>query len=138
MLSLETIGWYSDRPGSQRYPFPLGFFYPSSGHFVAFVSNLGSRALLHEALASFRRHAAFPSEGVAAPAWIPGVDWSDQWSFWSEGWPALMVTDTAPYRYPHYHTMQDTPDKVDYERLARVLTGLRGVVADLARAAPGR
>ena len=132
MLSLETIGYYSDAPGSQRFPFPLGFFYPSTGNFIAFVSNLSSRALLHEAIVSFRRHAAFPSEGVAAPAFIPGVDWSDHWSFWQEGWPALMVTDTAPYRYPHYHSGEDTPDKVDYERLARVVTGLHGMLSDLA------
>lgn len=133
MFSLETIGYYSDAPGSQRFPFPLGFFYPSTGNFIAFVSNLSSRALLHEALASFRRHAGFPSEGVAAPAFIPGVDWSDHWSFWQEGWPALMVTDTAPYRYPHYHSGEDTPDKVDYERLARVATGLHGMLRELAQ-----
>jgi Zn-dependent M28 family amino/carboxypeptidase len=133
MFSLETIGYYSDRPGSQRYPFPLGLFYPASGNFVAFVSNLGSRALLHEALASFRRHAGIPSEGVAAPALIPGVDWSDHWPFWQAGWPALMVTDTALYRYPYYHTMQDTPDKVDYERLARVVAGLHGMLRNLAQ-----
>ncbi|MGH8701726.1 MAG: M28 family peptidase [Burkholderiales bacterium] len=134
MLSLETIGWYSEKPGSQRYPFPLSLFYPSTGHFIAFVSNLSSRALLHETIASFRRHAGFPSEGVAAPAFIPGVDWSDHWSFWQEGWPALMVTDTAPYRYPYYHTGEDTPDKVDYERLARVVTGLHGMLRELAEA----
>lgn len=133
MFSLETIGYYSERPGSQRYPFPLGFFYPSAGNFIAFVSNLASRPLLHEALGAFRRHARFPSEGVAAPAFIPGVDWSDHWSFWKEGYPALMVTDTAPYRYPHYHTAQDTPDKVDYERLARVVAGLHLMLRDLAR-----
>jgi hypothetical protein len=134
MLSLETIGYYSERPGSQRYPFPLSFFYPSTGNFIAFVSNLSSRGLLHETIASFRRHAAFPSEGVAAPAFIPGVDWSDHWSFWQEGYPALMVTDTAPYRYPHYHTAQDTPDKVNYEALARVVKGLEGMLRDLAQA----
>jgi Zn-dependent M28 family amino/carboxypeptidase len=131
MFSLETIGWYSDEPGSQRYPFPLSFFYPSTGNFLAFVSNLSSRSLLHQAIASFRRHAQFPSEGVAAPAFIPGVDWSDHRSFWEQGYPALMVTDTAPYRYPHYHTMRDTPDKVDYERLARVVTGLHGMLRDI-------
>ena len=83
--------------------------------------------------ASFRRHARFPSEGVAAPSFIPGVDWSDHRSFWEQGYPALMVTDTAPYRYPYYHTMQDTPDRVDYERLARVVTGLHGMLRDIAR-----
>ena len=134
MFSLETIGYYSDEPGSQRYPFPLGFFYPSTGNFIAFVSNLASRPLLHEVTTLFRRHAEFPSEGVAAPAFVPGVDWSDHWSFWQEGYPALMVTDTAPYRYPHYHAATDTPDKVDYERLARVTSGLYKMLQDLAGA----
>jgi hypothetical protein len=134
MFSLETVGYYTDAPASQRYPFPLGFFYPRTGDFIAFVSNLGSRALLREALASFRRHARMPSEGAAAPSFLPGVDWSDHWSFWKEGYPALMVTDTAPYRYPHYHTAQDTPDKVDYDRLARVVTGLDAMLRELSGA----
>ena len=124
MFSLETIGYYSDRPGSQRYPFPLGLFYPERGNFLAFVANLPSRPLLHATIAAFRETARFPSEGVAAPAIIPGVDWSDQWSFWRHGVPALMITDTAPYRYPHYHRESDTPDKVDYDRLARVVREL--------------
>ena len=132
MGSLETIGWYSDQPGSQRYPALLGLFYPSQGNFVAFVSNLGSRELMHDALGAFRRHAAVPSEGVAAPAFIPGVDWSDHGSFWESGYPAFMVTDTAFYRYPHYHQLTDTPDKVDYERLTRVVHGLQGMTLDLA------
>ena len=132
MLSLETIGYYSDDKGSQHYPPPLDALYPDAGNFVAFVGDLGSRTLVHEALASFRRHAKFPSEGLAAPATIPGIDWSDHWSYREHGYPALMVTDTAPYRYPHYHTAQDTPDKVDYERLARVVKGLEFVVRDLA------
>lgn len=132
MVSIETIGWYSDRAGSQRYPFPLGFFYPSQGDFIAFVSNLGSRSAMHEALAAFRRHAEFPSEGVAAPLVIPGVDWSDHGSFWEQGYPALMVTDTALYRYPWYHDAGDTPDKVDYERLARVVRGLHAMTLDIA------
>ncbi|HYT15861.1 MAG TPA: M28 family peptidase, partial [Burkholderiales bacterium] len=63
---------------------------------------------------------------------IAGVNWSDQWAYWKHGWPAVMVTDTAPFRYPHYHTPQDTPDKLDYERLARVVKGLEGVVRELA------
>ena len=124
MFSLETIGYYSERAGSQRYPFPLNLFYPERGDFLAFVANLASRSLLHETIAAFRSAARFPSEGVAAPAFIPGIDWSDQWSFWRHGVPALMITDTAPYRYPHYHLRSDTPDKVDYERLARVTAGL--------------
>ena len=124
MFSLETIGYYADTRGSQHYPFPLGLFYPDRGNFLAFVANLGSRALLHKTIGAFRTQAVFPSEGVAAPAWIPGVDWSDQWAFWRAGIPAVMITDTAPYRYPHYHTARDTPDNVDYARLARVVRAL--------------
>ncbi len=134
MISLETLGYYSDAAGSQRYPFPLGLFYPSQGDFVAFVSDLGSRALLHSAIAAFRRHATFPSEGVAAPASIPGIDWSDHWSFSQAGYPAIMLTDTALYRYPHYHSASDTPDKLDYERLARLVSGLHAMLGELARA----
>jgi hypothetical protein len=132
MVSLETIGYYSDQAGSQRYPFPLGLFYPRTGNFLAFVSDLTSRGLMHQAIGAFRRHARFPSEGVAAPAIIPGVDWSDHWAFREAGYPALMITDTAPYRYPHYHTAADTPDKLDYERLARVVLGLQKVLKALS------
>jgi Zn-dependent M28 family amino/carboxypeptidase len=132
MLSLETIGWYSENFDSQRYPFPFSLFYPSKGNFVGFVANLGSRGLMHRAVGTFRRAVAFPSEGVAAPESIPGIGWSDQWAYWQFGWPALMVTDTAPFRYPHYHTLRDTPDKLSYERLARVVKGLESVVRDLA------
>jgi len=135
MYSLETIGWYSDAPGSQHYPFPFSWFYPDRGDFLAFVGNLPSRGLLHATVAAFRTHAQFPSDGLAAPAFIPGVDWSDHGSFWAAGYPALMVTDTAPYRYPHYHMAQDTPDKVDYERLARVVRGLERTFRALDAAA---
>jgi Zn-dependent M28 family amino/carboxypeptidase len=136
MLSLETIGWYSDAPGSQRYPFPFNLLYPSTGDFVGFVANLRSRTLLHRVIGSFRRHTAFPSEGAVGLESIAGVSWSDQWAYWKFGWPAVMVTDTAPFRYPHYHTLRDTPDKLDYDRLARVVRGLEGVVRDLVIAAP--
>ena len=136
MLSLETIGWYSENFDSQRYPFPFSLFYPSKGNFIGFVANLGSRSLMHRVVGSFRRAVAFPSEGVAAPESIPGIGWSDQWAYWKFGWPAVMVTDTAPFRYPHYHSPHDTPDKLDYGRLARVVKGLEGVLRDLAAPAP--
>jgi len=132
MLSLETIGWYSDSAGSQRYPFPFNLFYPDVGNFIGFVANPRSRGLVRQVVGSFRRHAQFPSEGGVGLESIAGVSWSDQWAYWKHGWPAVMVTDTAPFRYPHYHTPQDTPDKLDYERLARVVKGLEGVVRDLA------
>lgn len=132
MLSLETIGFYSDEKGSQSYPAPLGTLYPDTGNFVGFVGDLGSHALVRRVLGSFRRHARFPSEGIAAPASLPGIDWSDHWAYRAHGYPAMMITDTAPYRYPHYHTREDTPDKIDYARLARVVKGVESVVRDLA------
>lgn len=132
MLSLEMLGYYRDEPGSQRYPPPLGFFYPDRANFIAFVGDLGVRDLVRQSIALFRRHAKFPSEGVAAPSFIPGVTWSDHWSFRRHGYPAVMVTDTAFNRYPHYHLPSDTPEKLDYERLARVTLGLAGVLRELA------
>jgi hypothetical protein len=132
MLSLESIGYYSDRPGSQRYPFPFGLFYPTTGDFVGFVGNTSSRALVHQTLGAFRDRTRFPSEGVAAPAALPGVGWSDHWAFWQEGYPAVMVTDTAPFRNPHYHTTRDTPERLSYGAFARVVAGLEHVVEELA------
>lgn len=133
MLSLETIGYYDDAEGSQHYPLPLySLVYPDVGNYIAFIGNLSSRMLVRKSLASFRRHTAFPSEGISAPGWMGGIHWSDHWAFWQEGYPALMVTDTAPFRYPYYHTAADTPDKIDYPRLARVVAGLARVTADLA------
>ena len=133
MFSLETIGYYRDEPGSQHYPPPLNFFYPKQGNYIAFVGNLRSRGLVTRSLRAFRQHAQFPSEGIAAPAFIPGVDWSDHRSFWKRGYSAVMITDTAPYRYPYYHSAQDTPDKVDYERMVYVVDGLAGMLEELAR-----
>jgi hypothetical protein len=132
MLSLETMGCFSDEEGSQRYPFPFSLLYPSRGNFIAFVGNLASRRLVRLAVGSFRRHASIPSEGAAAPGWITGIGWSDHWSFWKQGYPAVMVTDTALFRYEHYHTSLDTPDRVQYGQLARVVAGLEKVIVDLA------
>jgi hypothetical protein len=131
MLSLETIGYYSDAQDSQKYPAPLNLFYPTAGNFIGFIGNTGSSKLVRDAISSFRNHAKFPSEGAAIPEMFPGVGWSDQWSFWQHNYPGLMVTDTAPYRYPFYHTAEDTPDKVNWERTTKVIVGLEKVVADL-------
>ncbi len=132
MLSLETIGYFSDRPGSQSYPFPISYFYPKTGDFIGFVGNLASRGLVRRIVRKFRSRATIGSEGIAAPSAIPGIGWSDHWSFWQEGYPAVMVTDTALYRYPYYHTRADTPDHIDYDRLARVVSGLDAVIDNLA------
>ena len=132
MLSLETMGYYSEVPDSQDYPFPFSFFYPHTANFIGFVGNIRSRHLVKLSLGSFRRTTDFPSEGAAAPGWITGIGWSDHWSFWREGYKAIMVTDTAFFRYDHYHTLQDTPEKINYDRLARVSKGLAEVIDELA------
>ena len=132
MLALESIGYYDDGPASQRYPFPLGLAYPDRGNFLGFVSDLRNRGLLHRVVGSFQRHTAFPVVGAAVPAFIPGVSWSDQWAFWQEGYPAIMATDTAPFRYPAYHTEADTPDRLRYDALETVVGALTAVVLDLA------
>ncbi|WP_199192821.1 M28 family peptidase [Allosphingosinicella deserti] len=124
MLSLETMGFFSDRDGSQHYPSPFNLFYPRRGNFIAFVGPLSARGLVRESVGTFRAVAEFPSVGGTAPGAIQGINWSDHWAFMQVGVPALMVTDTAPFRYPHYHSAEDRPDKIDYDRLARVVTGL--------------
>lgn len=128
MLSLETLGYYDELPGSQHYPMLLAPFFPTRGNFVAFVSNFGSRDLLHRSLKHFRATTPFPSEGIAAPSFVTGVDWSDHASFWRHGWPALMLSDTAIFRYPQYHGRVDTPDQLDYPRMARITFGIERVI----------
>jgi Zn-dependent M28 family amino/carboxypeptidase len=133
MISLETIGYFSNVPGSQKYPMiGLRLLYPSAGNFIGFVGNVSSRALVRQTLRTFRAHSTLPAEGAALPANVPGVGWSDHWAFWQHGYPAIMITDTAPFRYPHYHSRTDTPDKLDYESMARLVHGLESVIADLA------
>lgn len=132
MLTPETIGCYSDEPGSQKYPPPMSLFYPRAGNFIGFVGMYEARQLVARCVKVFRDKTQYPSEGAALPSIIPMVGASDHWSFWRQGYPALMITDTAPFRYEHYHQPTDTPDRVDYARTARVVSGLREVVEDLA------
>ena len=133
MLSLETLGYYSDQPNSQKYPPPFALFYPSTANFIAFVSNPSSRKLLHRVVSTFRQNCKFPSESGAIPGFISGIAWSDHYSFWQQGYPALMVTDTAPFRYPYYHEPDDTVDKINFDNLTRVVSGMKFVVSDLTK-----
>jgi hypothetical protein len=135
MLSLETLGYFSEEKSSQKYPGIVSAFYPDRGDFLGFVGSTSARSLVRQTVGSFRRCGSLPSEGAALPEQLPGVGWSDHWAFEQVGYPAVMVTDTAPFRYPHYHTAKDTPDKVDPLRLSRAVTCLREVVTDLAGAA---
>ncbi|MDH4233244.1 MAG: M28 family peptidase, partial [Nitrospirota bacterium] len=133
MFSLETIAYYRDEPHSQYYPPLFRYFYPDRANFIAFVSNVRSRRLMRRAVDAFRAGSDFPCEKSATFSWVPGVAWSDHSSFWRQGYPALMITDTAFYRYPYYHTPNDTPEKLDYPRLGQVTEGLCRMVDALAQ-----
>jgi Zn-dependent M28 family amino/carboxypeptidase len=133
MISLETIGYFSDAPRSQTYPVAaLGVFYPRVGNFIGIVGNVSSRWLVRRAIAEFRQDGKIPAEGAALPAAIAGVGWSDHWAFWQHGYPGIMITDTAPFRYPHYHEATDTPDKLDYDRFALVVSTTEKLIRSLA------
>ena len=132
MVSLEMLGYYSDQPGSQSYPPLLRFFYPDRANFIAFVSNFKSRHALRQLVDAFRSRSDFPAESLATFEFVPGVSWSDHLSFWREDYLALMVTDTAFNRYAYYHTALDTPEKLNYESMARVVDGLQNAFPALA------
>lgn len=133
MASLETVGCYSDEAGSQSYPPLFSFFYPDRGNFIGIVSDFRSRAAMRRLAEAFRARTDFPLETVSTFRFVPGVSWSDHWSFWRQGYRAVMVTDTAFHRYLHYHSATDTPDKLSYPELARVTLGLFEAFAALAR-----
>lgn len=132
MLALETMGYYSHERGSQQYPPPLDALHPDTGNFIGFVSNMESEPILLTARDAFRARTSFPIEAAAAADMLPGVGWSDHWSFWQAGYRAFMVTDTAPFRYPWYHHADDTPDKIMFGAMAEVVDGLEHVVEVLA------
>lgn len=124
MVCLETIGYYRKEKGTQKYPFPLSACYPDTGDFLAVVGNLQSKPLVQSFARHFMEESDFPIQCAALFGLVPGIDWSDHWSFWEVGYPAIMLTDTALFRYPYYHTTEDTPDKLDYHSLARVTYGI--------------
>jgi Zn-dependent M28 family amino/carboxypeptidase len=130
MLSLETIGYYSKKASSQWLSL-FGSLYPNRGDFILFVANPSSKELLKKARQSFQRHTDISCQTATLPSFSPGAKSSDHWSFWKEGYPALMVTDTAPLRYPYYHKADDMPDKLRYDFLNAVVEGLTASVWDL-------
>jgi hypothetical protein len=134
MVALEMLGFYSGAPGSQRYPPLFRSFYPDCGNFLGLVSNFRSRGVMLRLARAYRAHSRFPLEHVATFRWIPGIAWSDHRSFWRQGYPAVMATDTAFYRYRHYHRSSDTPDKLTYGPFAEATEGLlhafRALAAD--------
>jgi len=134
MFSLEMIGYFSDQPGSQAFPVgPLSMFYPSTGNFIGVVGRLGDWSLVRRTKAAMRNASPLPVYSINAPRFVPGVDFSDQLSYWHAGYSAVMITDSAFYRNRNYHTAQDTPEKLDYKRMAMVVEGVYAAVVELAR-----
>jgi Zn-dependent M28 family amino/carboxypeptidase len=132
MISLEMIGYYSKQRKSQSYPPLFGFFYPDTADFIGVVGNLASRDLVKKIKEEFKRNSKFNIESIATFTFVPGVDFSDHSSFWHEGYKACMITDTAFYRYGHYHSSTDTFEKLDYQSMAQVVDGLSYVLEVLA------
>lgn len=133
MISLEMLGYYNDIKGAQTFPLPLmNFFYPTTPNFIAVVGNLGSRKLVKKIENSIKKSSCIPVETLSTVKFVPGVDFSDHASFWKMGYQAVMVTDTAFYRNPHYHTPGDTIDTLDFDKMAQLLKGLTQAAKDLA------
>jgi hypothetical protein len=133
MLALETIGCFSDAADSQRYPAPgMNLVLPTVGNFIGVVGDIDHRAFIDRVTLAMKSGKHLRVEAAALPGTLPGVGWSDHWSFWQNGYDAAMVTDTAPFRYAHYHKQTDTPDKLDYARMGAVVDATADAVEALA------
>ncbi len=131
MLSLEMIGYFTDAPRSQSFPlFVLRPFYPSAGKFIAVVGKWGwgQRRLVRTVRDGMQGTTPLPVYSINAPRVVPGIAFSDHLNYWHAGYDAVMITDTAFYRNPHYHAPTDTPDTLDYDRMAQVVDGVRGAI----------
>jgi hypothetical protein len=134
MIALEMIGYYNDGSFSQSYPFPLfRLTYPSKGNFIAVIGRMRDGFLVRRFKNAMRGASRVPVYSFNGPSIVPGVDLSDHLNYWKKGFKALMITDTAFYRYDHYHGAGDVPDNLDYERMAEVVTGIHGALMQLDR-----
>jgi len=132
MISLEMIGYFSDQENSQKFPFGfMRYFYPTTGNFITIVDSLAAGPTTIRMKRAFQRYTDLPAVSVNAPALVPGIGLSDHASYWAEGFRAVMVTDTAFYRNTAYHTPNDTPDRLDYTRMAKVVDGVYGYLTQL-------
>jgi hypothetical protein len=130
MICLEMIGYFCDQRGCQRYPIPfMNLKFPKTGNFISLVGNIRSKRFTRMVAEEFRKAVDLPAVVLNAPAIVIGIDFSDHWSFGKFGYPALMVTDTAFYRNPHYHAPSDLPRFLDYGRMAKVTAGLSAAIA---------
>jgi hypothetical protein len=115
----------------------MGLLYPSRGDFLAVAGRFGDMRLVRTVKRALRG-AGFPVEALCGPSFIPGVDFSDQRNYWAHGFRAAMITDTAFYRNPHYHQPTDTPETLDYPRLARAAEAIYQAVLAVSEGAPDR
>jgi Zn-dependent M28 family amino/carboxypeptidase len=130
MICLEMVGYTCSSPGCQSYPFPLMFFnYPKEGNFIGIVGNTGSRPFASKLKKSFEQNPDLPVVSLSVPfngRILPSVRLSDHASFWDEGYPAVMVTDTAFFRNPHYHMQSDTIRTLDINYMTQLVKSLIG------------
>jgi Zn-dependent M28 family amino/carboxypeptidase len=134
MIALEMIGYFTDAPDSQRFPLPgMKRLYPTRGNFITVAGKLGQGALVRQVKKAMRSASPLGVESISAPASLPGVSLSDHRNYWEAGYPAVMITDTAFYRNDNYHTESDTPDTLDYKRMAMVVQGLHAAVMGLGK-----
>ena len=130
MICLEMVGYSCQTPGCQHYPFPLMFFgYPSEGSFIGIVGNFRSRSFTNDLSKAFKKNPELPVISLTVPfnGWVmPNVRLSDHASFWDQGYKAVMLTDSAFYRNPHYHQVSDTMDTLDISYMAELVESLAG------------
>lgn len=138
MLCLEMVGYFTSEPGSQRLPPEIPRLlrpaFPRRGDFLAAVGNLRSWRLCWRFRRGFKRATRLPLFSICLPESVHSIRLSDNSSFWDFGYPALMLTDTSFLRNPHYHSRSDTPETLDYERMAQVAAGVASGLAVLAQA----
>ena len=128
MIALEMIGYFRDTAGSQDFPVrALAPMYPDKGDFIAIVGRFGDFGATRRLKALFRGATDLPVESINAPSYVTGVDFSDHASYWHFGIPAVMVTDTAFFRNQNYHGAGDTPETLDYARMAKVVSAVCSV-----------
>ena len=133
MFCLESIGYYDQGQGSQTYPFGLRFFYPAQADFIAVVGNFFSSGILKRAVGVLKENSQIGVEYLVAPVSLaPAIAFSDHWSFWKMGYKAIMITDTAFYRNPHYHTPSDSWEKLNYNNAAEVIKGMYALILEFA------
>jgi hypothetical protein len=125
MICLEEIGYFTDEAKSQSYPLDiLHLFYPERGNFIGVVGKIGQRKIVRRMKSKMRSGSVIDIRSINAPRWVTGIDYSDHLNYWNYGYDAVMINDTSWYRGNQYHTGGDTPDRLDYERMAQVVSGV--------------